>query len=132
MHAIEVFSEWLPYLHDAGITPMEMRKIYNNSKFVVVGRGQVNLDCYRIYEAIICGAIPIVCGPVDEMHKAFEYEGDVPPLLFAEDFEKALVVSRAMSNAEIDNRRQLLKDWWVNRMSATIRRIHHYISIASW
>ena len=54
-----VFSDWKPFIHDAGLSPIQMREIYLSSRFVVVGRGQSNLDCYRIYEAIICGAVPV-------------------------------------------------------------------------
>ena len=73
--AIEIFSEWTPFVHDAGLTPVEMREIYNSSKFVLVGRGQSNLDCFRIYEAIISGALPIVVGPQWELIRTFEFEG---------------------------------------------------------
>jgi hypothetical protein len=36
-----------------------MIKVYNSSKFVVVGRGHSNLDCFRIYESIVGGALPV-------------------------------------------------------------------------
>jgi len=60
-HAINVFSVWDPHveIHDAELNITTMREIYENSKFVVVGKGQVNLDCFRIYESLICGAIPV-------------------------------------------------------------------------
>ncbi len=32
---------------------------YKEAKFVLSGRGQLNLDCFRIYEAIIAGALPV-------------------------------------------------------------------------
>lgn len=57
--ALAVFSAWKPFVHDAGLTPIQMRNIYLDSKFVLIGRGQSNLDCYRIYEAIIAGAVPV-------------------------------------------------------------------------
>jgi hypothetical protein len=80
-HAISVFSSWLNHTVDgkqifpalffdlalirwigtniAGLTPPQMLEIYKQSKFVVIGRGQANLDCFRIYEAIIAGALPV-------------------------------------------------------------------------
>jgi len=42
-HMLKVFYEWAPYLHDAGFTPAEMSVKYKQSKFVLVGRGLVNI-----------------------------------------------------------------------------------------
>ena len=36
--------------------------IYSQSIFVFNGRGNVFLDCFRLYEAIIAGAIPVIVG----------------------------------------------------------------------
>jgi hypothetical protein len=57
--AIEIFEKWIPFETSYGKNSVEMRNIYNNSKFVLVGRGQANLDCFRIYEAIVSGSIPV-------------------------------------------------------------------------
>ena len=58
-HAIEVFSKWEPHFISHALASTEMRKVYNDSRFVLIGRGQVNLDCFRIYESLICGALPV-------------------------------------------------------------------------
>lgn len=57
--AINTFYNWQPHIIDAGLTAKQMVAQYNTSKFVLIGRGYTNLDCYRIYEAIIAGAIPM-------------------------------------------------------------------------
>ena len=81
-HMIEVFTEWLPQLvRTGGLQPQEMRDIYQRSKFVLVGRGFCSLDCFRIYEALICGALPVVVGHPYELAQTFEFEGDMPPLV---------------------------------------------------
>lgn len=79
-HAIEVFSQWQNYSSGGesvtvslilsfsltydmimldGITAAEVFEKYKEAKFVLSGRGQLNLDCFRIYEAIIAGALPV-------------------------------------------------------------------------
>jgi len=58
-HAISVFSTWNNHTIDAGLTAPQMHEIYKQSKFVIIGRGQANLDCFRIYESLIAGAIPV-------------------------------------------------------------------------
>lgn len=126
-HAIEVFNAWDPHveLHDIGVNHTEMRNIYIDSKFVVVGRGQVNLDCFRIYESLICGAIPVVVGSASELQLTFEFEGDVPPFLYAESYESALIIARNMSNVDVDNHRQSLVQWFVDRINLIRRRVNH-------
>jgi hypothetical protein len=49
---ISVFSSWGPNHVNHSMHPWELRKLYNESLFVVIGRGWVTLDCFRIYEAI--------------------------------------------------------------------------------
>ena len=44
-----------------------MREIYRNSIFVPNGRGNHSLDCFRLYEASACGAIPVIVGEKDEI-----------------------------------------------------------------
>ena len=61
----------------------------SKSHFVLSPRGNVNLDCFRHYEASMHGAIPIVAGPQQEMEDAFHHFATVPPWLFAESFEQA-------------------------------------------
>lgn len=72
-HAIDVFTKWQPHYISHALASTEMRKVYNDSKFVLVGRGQANLDCFRIYEALICGAIPVCTMIVDSSHKNHYY-----------------------------------------------------------
>ncbi len=41
----------------------EVPKIYDDAVFVPIGRGNVNTNCFRIYEAAACGAIPVLVVP---------------------------------------------------------------------
>lgn len=132
-HGLHVFSVWKP--HKVGKMPMdEMFALYLNSRFVPVGRGNKALDCFRMTEAIIAGAIPIVVGPAIEVNWTFAYHGppalvstrpgyrpnevghDAPPAIFSETWEEALATCRGMSHAQIDARREQLVQWYVRRM----------------
>ena len=67
-----------------------MLNIYNDSIFVPNGRGNVTVDCFRIYEAILSGSIPvIVCNP-DEYKNAFYYNNDIPPFIFEKSWDDAV------------------------------------------
>ena len=60
-------------INDLSYSPRDMFDIYNNSIFVVNGRGNSNLDCYRIYEAIVAGAIPVIVGKQEEINITFTH-----------------------------------------------------------
>ena len=53
------------------INPLDMLNIYNDSVFVPNGRGNVRLDCFRIYEAILSGCIPIIVCEESEFNETF-------------------------------------------------------------
>jgi len=123
---IDIFRSWVPHVADVGFSPQEMKNMYNNSKFVLIGRGQASLDCFRIYEAIICGAIPVIVGPQWELESSFGFEGDIPPFLFANEYTDALSTCRSMTDEQIDATRQAITSWYINRIELIKRRIKHY------
>lgn len=99
-------------------TKEEMREIYRDSIFVPCGRGNANLDCFRLYEATVCGAIPIVVGSRRELDKTFIKEGK-PPWIFAKDWEHALKVCKELCKRPLlllNNHKRLLR-WWKKRVS---------------
>jgi hypothetical protein len=71
------------------VDPSRMCEIYQDSIFVPNGRGWVSLDCFRLYEAAICGAIPVVVGSEDEIAGTFRYNGIMPPFIFERTWEDA-------------------------------------------
>ena len=60
--AVTTFSSWnVSYFRpNVTITPWETSQIHNETVFVLVGRGWITLDCFRIYEAIIAGKISLI------------------------------------------------------------------------
>lgn len=129
-YAIEVFSSWKPHFveYQNYIHPTSVREIYYESKFVIVGRGHVNLDCFKIYEATIAGAIPIVVGPEDELNKVFQFEGDFPGgFLFASSYEEALLKCQNMTDNDIDELRKINVNWYIQRIQSIQRKIDFWL-----
>lgn len=126
---IDVFSVWEPFINDWGKSPIEMRNAYNISKFVIVGRGQSSLDCFRLYEAMIAGGIAIVIGEESEIVRTFSFEGDVPPLFSASTPEMALSLARNMTDDEIDLRRELQTAWYIRRMDYIRKKIRYFLNV---
>lgn len=72
------------------ITPQELYNIYSNSIFVINGRGNSSLDCFRIYEAIVSGAIPVIMSSQKEIENTFNYNGYKPFFIYDDTWEKTL------------------------------------------
>jgi hypothetical protein len=107
-----VENNWV--VSDLPYSPEKCHDIYNNSIFVVNGRGNCSLDCFRIYEAIVAGAIPVVVGPYDEIQTTFNYNNDIPPFIHDDSWEK--VVTRCNNLLAEPDRLQKIQDdlriWW--------------------
>ena len=90
---------------------------YLNSIFVPCSRGWTTLNTMRIYEASMCGAIPVVVGTKDEIYVNFKYE-DSPPFIFSYTWEGATSICKSLlENPEIliERQKNILK-WWNTRM----------------
>jgi len=98
--------------------PEHCFEIYNNSIFVICGRGNISLDCYRIYEAIVAGAIPVVVGKLDEIEITFNYNNNIPPFIWDETWEKVVLKCNDLLNN--DEKLQTIQDelllWWKNQI----------------
>jgi hypothetical protein len=98
------------------IPPEDMYNIYSNSVFVINGRGNSNLDCFRIYEAVVCGAIPVIVGNINEITTTFNYNNNIPPFIFADTWENAVSHCNNLLN-DIDKLQELQNNmllWWNN------------------
>lgn len=102
--------------------PEECFEIYNNSIFVICGRGNSSLDCYRIYEAIVAGAIPVVVGKLEEINVTFSYNNNnnnnIIPMIYEENWNNA--VKKCNELLEDNNTLQKIQDdllaWWRNQI----------------
>jgi len=80
------------YFRGGGVKVYDMAVTYSNAIFVPNGRGANRLDCFRIYEAMMAGAIPIVVGPKQELEETFVFEGqqDQWPWVTAQTWHDAI------------------------------------------
>ena len=106
--------------------PQIVASKYLDSRFVPCGRGQHSLNCFRIYEAAHCGAIPVVVGSRLEIHDTFceESLGDptgLPPWLFAESWSKAAERVRELNSSKLlDRAQERVLLWWSARVHGLI------------
>lgn len=109
---IFVHNNWdipnLPY------SPQECFNIYNNSIFVLCGRGNSNLDCFRIYEAIIAGSIPVLVGDSNEINITFNYNNHILPILYFGSWEEAVTECNKLliDTDKLINKKNELFNWW--------------------
>jgi hypothetical protein len=68
---LSIFSTWEPYLSSNSLTATETAAVYKKSKFVIVGRGQFSIECFRIYEALINGAVPVIVADEKDIYDSF-------------------------------------------------------------
>lgn len=130
IQALQVFSEWQNHEIKESLTASQMQHIYANSKFVIVGRGWNTIDCLRIYESIISGAIPVVVSRSDEIAHTFAFNNDMPPLVFANTWHEALDKCRRMNETEIDQRRLDVVKWYQHKIISIHEKILHTFNIS--
>ena len=101
---------------------------YSNSIFVINGRGNCSLDCFRIYEAIVAGAIPVVVGSKEEINTTFHYNNKRPPLIYEESWEKAFVRCNTLLGnlGALQELQNELLTWWKDQHTT----IHSLIQTA--
>lgn len=102
---------------------IETSKLYKECIFVPCGRGNYTLDCWRIYEAIVSGAIPVVVGSLNEIKKTFEYK-KFPPFIYDESWYNASqkcvkLIEKFISgdDSELQNIQNNLIEWWNYEMN---------------
>jgi hypothetical protein len=107
---LNVFSQLPNHFIGNDIGKKKMCEIYSQSIFVSCGRGHSSLDCFRLYEASMNGAIPVVVGEEKEIKETFKYEEN-PPWIFANTWEEAYqkCLSNTISSEEVMN-------WWNRRI----------------
>lgn len=99
------------------LNEIEMRNIYRDSIFVPNGRGNVKLDCFRLYEASLCGAIPIIVGDKKEIEETFCQEDNPPWLTFNNWDEAQCKCSELLKNIDNLNKiSQKIIKWWHTRV----------------
>ncbi len=126
---IEEFKKIEKYKYSDNLERSEIADLYNNSIFVPCGRGNFVLDCFRLYEASSCGAIPVVVGSIEEIETTFKYEEN-PPWIFAETWEKARIACETLLNNKtiLQDMQNNLILWWNNRINNIRKQISKIIN----
>lgn len=124
--ALALFHGWEPHIVGRG-SKVGVAFAYSNADFVLSPRGNINLDCFRSYEASAFGAIPIVVGDPKELSLTFDGLGfggiGKPPWLYAGTWEDALEIAQRMSQAQVRQRRNAILRWWVHSIRSLQRRL---------
>jgi hypothetical protein len=112
-------------------SPKDMFEIYNNSIFVPVGRGNQSLDCFRIYEGVVSGAIPVIVGSNSEIQNTFQYNGNKPPFLFFENWDIAVEKCKELSKnvSELQRIQDEIHTWWMSEIHKIQDKIDETLSI---
>jgi hypothetical protein len=95
-----------------------MCKIYSKSIFVPCGRGNSSLECFRLYEASMNGAIPIVVGDPKEIKSTFKYENN-PPWIYADSWQSAFFTCKSLLNNtnQLKEQQKSVLNWWDTRIN---------------
>lgn len=114
---IETFENSIDnyFFKESGVDKKQLVELYGDSIFVPCGRGNTSLNCFRHYEATICGAIPVVVwrwqGEIDVVFKF----GVTPiPWIFALTWEDAVHQCKELLN-QPEKLRELQEkniNWW--------------------
>lgn len=130
--AINTLAEVHPHPAKTSWEIGEVSALYSASSFVPVGRGNSNLDCFRVYEAAINGAIPVVVSDnPGEIEATFGHFESYVPLVHAENWRaaKTLVLGMLAAPDLVRNRQLLMLRWWVRELNAVETSICHVLGL---
>jgi hypothetical protein len=107
------YNEWK--LDKLVVSPKQCYEIYSNSIFVLVGRGNIVLDCSRVYEAIVAGALPVIVTQNEqEIINTFGFNSSGPPLIYINSWENALIYCNNLLNdmTKLQEMQTNMLLWW--------------------
>lgn len=115
------------------ISPQRMFEIYNDSVFIPNGKGNCVIDCFRIYEAIFSGSIPIIVCEEDEFNERFHFNNDIPPFIFEKTWDDAVNKCDYLLNniEELENIKQTNYEWLKNKIESIQKNISSVLIISS-
>lgn len=117
----EVDNSWT--LDSLRISPPELYNLYSNTKIILNGRGNSQIDCFRISEGIVAGCIVVTVGKSDELKRTITYgDSDMPILGFSswkEAREQCDILLKKPQ--EMEKIQEKLISWW-DRTIENIRK----------
>jgi SAM-dependent methyltransferase len=126
---LDKFSQIHSHTYATNTSKDDMIERYLQSKFVPCGRGNSTLDCYRLYEASMCGSIPCVVGSVNEISQTFKYE-ESPPWILGRSWDEVVHKCKLLLHdeeklQEVQN--EVLK-WWHNRIMKINKKVSNSLN----
>jgi len=109
----------MPKGYDGLMNSRDMANLYDDTIFVPIGRGNTSLNCFRIYEAVSCGAIPVLVSSKEELYNTFKDEGDQSWLVFSswkEALEKCTYLLQ--DHQQLNFIQALNLEWWKVRLES--------------
>uniref|UniRef100_A0A6C0IVK8 Exostosin GT47 domain-containing protein n=1 Tax=viral metagenome TaxID=1070528 RepID=A0A6C0IVK8_9ZZZZ len=104
----------------------QLWEIYNSSIFAPIGRGNYKLDCFRIYEAILAGSIPLIVGTESEINHTFNYNNYMPIFITSDSWENMYIKCKTLLNNK--NKLQTIQNYNINWWKNYINLIQYKIS----
>ena len=121
---IQKFKNLNPNFYSNNVNKDEMFNIYSQSLVVLNTRGWDSLDCLRLYETVVAGAIPLLFVNKKEACNTFLKEEN-PPWIFCDNLEEAYNICTYLSNnlhiAQIKINEN--KKWWIKRITTVRKQI---------
>ena len=106
------------------ILSSDMGNIYNDSIFVPNGRGNSVIDCFRIYEAILSGSIPVIVCEEPEFIERFYYNNDIPPFIYEKTWDDAVNKCEKLLNNIEEIKNISFKNYeWLQKKITSIQEI---------
>ena len=121
---IEKFRDIKPHYYDNNIDRKKMFEIYSQSVVVLNTRGWISLDCLRLYETVVAGAIPVLVGNRKEAQFTFMKEEN-PPWIFCDNIEQAFdICIYLFNNLHIAQERiNIIRKWWQKRITRVRKQV---------
>ncbi len=110
------------------LSPQEYRTVLYDSVFAPSPMGRLNIECFRLYEALECSAIPIV-----ERRMCLDYYrhlfGSQHPLITVKNWREAAGIMKDLQRNpnEVDRIQKLVCEWWKAHKSELQRNIGEFI-----
>jgi hypothetical protein len=110
------------------LTSEEYQSLLENTVFAPCPMGRLNLECFRLYEALECGAIPIV-----ERRPTLDYFTRLlgpNPIIQVRSWEDARdkIRSLAADPPRLNQLQQLISGWWDLHKLSVKNRISRFVT----
>lgn len=128
-HLQVVCNQWK--MDTLPVSPEACRLLHGDSIFVLCGRGNVSIDSFRIYEAAVTGAIPVMVCTKQEFIDTFPTVPFIDcPFVVAETWEEALkhCMVMLMNTDTLQQAQNSVVRWWKSELSRVRTQVEAVLS----